>query len=331
MKKFFFIFLIINGILFFNINLSPVFAYVIENLQLPEKGDFILAPGKIELLVNPGDEYTKEISIANRIGRTMNFNIDIEDFKGSENPEETVVLLGKEKGPYSLKDYIQPEMTNFTLNHGQRITLPVKISIPKDAEPRGLYGSVLITTNPPEPQGAVEKEKATGQMKMVSRLGCLVFIRVNGEAKENGVLKNFITDKKFYENASKKNPVSFQIFFENKGNVHLNPYGIIEIKNILGKKVGEIEMEPFFAMPDSLRKREVKWDKEFLFGRYTAFAGLNRGYQNIIDQKSLSFWVIPWKLILVGLIILFLVLWFFKWALGHFEIRKKETTDNRKQ
>ncbi|MFH1233496.1 MAG: hypothetical protein V1649_02480 [Patescibacteria group bacterium] len=324
MKNFFFvIILLISGILFFNINSSQVFAYTIENLQLPEKGDFILAPGKIELLVNPGEEYIKEFSIANRIGRTMNFNINVEDFKGSSNPEETVVLLGKEKGPYSLKDYIQPEITNFTLNHGQRITLPVKISIPKDAEPGGLYGSVLITTNPPEPQGEVEKEKAKGQMKMVSRLGCLVFIRVKGEAKEDGLLKNFITSKKFYENASEKNPVSFQIFFENKGNVHLNPYGIIEIKNLLGKKVGEIEMEPFFAMPDSLRKREVRWEKEFLFGRYTALVGLNRGYQDIIDQKSLTFWVIPWKLILAGLIILFFIFWFLKWALSHFEIRKK--------
>ncbi|MEK7203290.1 MAG: hypothetical protein AAB653_03165, partial [Patescibacteria group bacterium] len=293
---------------------------------LPEKGDFILAPGKIELLVKPGDEYTKELSITNRIGRTMNFNINVEDFKGSNNPEETVVLLGEEKSRFSLKDYLKPEITNITLNHGQRIFISVKISIPKDAEPGGLYGSVIITTNPPEPQGEIEKEKAKGQMKMVSRLGCLLFIKVEGNAKEDGFLKNFITSKKFYENVSKKNPISLQLFYENKGSVHLNPYGIIEVKNLLGKKVGEIEVDPFFAMPDSLRKREVRLDKELLFGRYTALVSLNRGYNDIIDQKSLTFWVIPWKLILIGLTILFFVLWFFKWALGHFEIKKK--TDN---
>ena len=323
--KKFFIILTISGFLFFTINSSPIFAYTIENLQLQEKGDFILAPGKIELLVRPGDEYTKEFSITNRIGRTMNFNIELEDFKGSDNPEETIVLLGKEKSPYSLKDYIKPEITNFTLNHGQRIFLSVKISIPQDAEPGGLYGSALITTNPPEPQGETEKGKAKGQLKMISRLGCLIFIRVEGEAKEEGNLKDFRTNKNFYENISKKNPISFQIFFENKGNVHLNPYGIIEIKNLLGKKVGEIEMEPFFAMPDSVRKREVKWDKEWLFGRYTAFAGLNRGYQNIVDQKSLTFWIIPWKLIISGFVVLFLIIWFFKWVLGNFEFKKKTT------
>ena len=84
-------------------------------------------------------------------------------------------------------------------------------------------------------------------------------------------------------------------------------------------------MEPFFAMPDSVRKREVKWDREWLFGRYTAFAGLNRGYQNIVDQKSLTFWIIPWKLIISGFVVLFLIIWFFKWVLGNFEFKKKTT------
>jgi len=325
MKKFFFQILacFIFGIIFIIVNSSSVFAYTIEDLQLLEKGDFILAPGKIELSVEPGDEFTKEFSITNRIGKTMNFNINVEDFKGSINPEETVVLLGREKGPYSLKDYLQPEITSFILKHGQRITFPVKISVPKDAEPGGLYGSVLITTNPPEPQGEVEKDKAKGQMRMVSRLGCLLFIKVKGDIKEDGFLKNFTTNKKFYENASLKNPIFFQSFFENKGNVHLNPYGIIEVKNLLGKKVDEIEVDPFFAMPDSLRKREVKFEKTLLLGRYTALISLNRGYQDIIDQKLLTFWVIPWKLILAGLAVLFFVFWFLKWVFSHFEFRKK--------
>jgi hypothetical protein len=310
--------ILISGIIFFGFNSSPILAYYIEDLQLPERGDFVLGPGKIEIWADPGEEFQKELIISNRIGQTMEFKIEIEDFKGSYDPNQTVILLGEERGPHSLKDFLLPEITKFTLKHGQRITLPVKISIPKDAEPGGLYGSVLVSTNPPMPKGEIEKEKAKGQMRIVSRLGCLFFIRVKGETIEEGLFKNFLT-KKFYE----KGPISFELFFENKGNVHLNPYGIIEIKNLLGRKVGEIEIEPFFALPDSLRKREVKWEKELLFGKYTALASLNRGYQDIIDQKLVEFWVIPYKIILVGLILLILVLWFFKWIISHFEIRRK--------
>lgn len=321
MKKisfFIFIFLILIFLLGGGIFSPPILAYKIEDLKLPEKGDFILGPGKIEILANAGEEIRKELMITNRIGKTMNFKIEIEDFKGSYDPEQTVIFLGKERGPYSLKDYLEPELTEFTLKHGQRITLPVKISIPRDAEPGGLYGSVLITTNPQEPEGDLEKEKAKGQMRMVSRLGALFFIRVKGEVIEEGLFKDF-SSKKFYE----KSPILFQLFFENKGNVHLNPYGIIEIKNILGKKVGEIEIEPFFTMPDSVRKREVKWDREWLFGRYTAFIGLNRGYKDIIDQKTLIFWVIPWKIILAGLIFLTLIILGLRWIISSFEIRRK--------
>jgi hypothetical protein len=298
--------------------ISPVLAYRIEDLQLPEKGDFVLGPGKIEIWADPGEEFQKELIISNRIGQTMEFNVEIEDIKGSFDPNQPIIFLAEKKGPYSLKDYLQPEITKFTLKHGQRIILPVKISIPKDAEPGGLYGAILVSTNPPFPEGKVEKEKARGQLRMISRLACNFFIRVKGKVVENGYFKDFLT-KKFFE----KGPIPFQIFFENKGNVHLIPYGIIEIKNLLGKKVGEVEIEPFYTLPNSLKKSVAEWERKWLFGKYTALAGLNRSYQNIIDQKKIEFWVIPYKIILVGLIVLVLIVWLFKWIGSHFEIRRK--------
>jgi len=295
-------------------------AFQIENLNLPVgDNDFVLGPGKTELLVNPGEKYTKELMITNRLGRAMDFKIEIEDFKGSRNPEETVVLLGDERGPYSLKDYLKPEITEFTLNHGQRMILPVEISIPQDAEPGGLYGTILINTSPPEITAETEKEKAKGQIQLISRLGTLFFIRVRGDVKEEGFMKDFSVGKKFYG----KGPVPLQLLFENNGNIHLNPYGIIEIKNIFGRKIDEIEVEPYFTMPDSVRQREIKWERGLLFGKYTASLSLNRGYQDIIDQKSISFWVIPWKIILVGFVGLLLIVFLLVWIGRKFEIRKK--------
>lgn len=320
MKKIFLPILLVVGVMVFGFGIKSALAYKIEDLSnVPVANDFVLGGGKIELWMDAGDESTKELMITNRLGRTMDFKIDIEDFKGSRNIEETIVLLGEEKGPYSLRDYLKPEITEFTLNHGQRMILPVKISIPQNAEPGGLYGSVLVTTNPPKTEMEVEKEKAKGGVRLISRLSSLFFIRVKGEVKEEGMLKDFQLEKKYYE----KGPIPFQILFENNGNVHLTPYGLIEIRNLLGKKVGEIQLDPWFSLPDSLRLREAKWDREFLFGRYTALASINRGYQDIIDQKSIEFWVLPWKIILAGLVVLVLVIWLFYWIATHFEIRRK--------
>jgi hypothetical protein len=320
MKKMFFLGLLVIGMVIFGCKAKPALAYKIEDFRLPVENDFALGGGSIELWVNPGDKYTREITITNRLGKTMDFNVEVEDFKGSRNPEEWVLFLGNEIGPYTLKDYLKPEITKFTLNHGQRITLPIEVSIPKDAEPGGRYGAILVSTNPPESQRVeVEKEQAKGAVRIISRLSSLFFVRVKGDVKENGFFKELKIDKKFYE----KGPIYFKLFFENKGNVHLTPHGIIEIRNLFGKKVDEIKVDPWFVLPDSLRLREVKWERPWLFGRYTALVSINRGYQDIVDQKSVVFWVIPWKIISAGLIALALIVWFFTWVASHFEIRRK--------
>jgi hypothetical protein len=257
----------------------------------------------------------------------MDFKIAIEDMRGSRNTEDTVVFLGEEKGPYSLKDYVKPELTEFTLNQGQRMVLPVEISIPQDAEPGGLYGSLLVSTNPPKTEGETEANKAKGQIQLISRLGALFFIRVKGDAKEEGVLKDFTAGKNFYE----KGPISLKVLYENNGSVHLNPYGVIEIRNIFGKKIDEIAVEPYFAMPDSVRMREAKWERDLLFGKYTASLSLNRGYKDIIDQKSISFWVFPWKIILIGFLALIVLISFFVWIVSHFELKRKKKPESKDQ
>ncbi|MDD5165658.1 MAG: hypothetical protein PHG25_03975, partial [Candidatus Pacebacteria bacterium] len=70
---------------------------------------------------------------------------------------------------------------------------------------------------------------------------------------------------------------------------------------------GNIIIDPWFAMPDSLRFREIKWQPTFLFGRYVAHASINPGYGTTTETADVVFWVIPWKIILlifIGLIII---------------------------
>ena len=312
---------IVLGVIF-SMGVKNVFAYEIETLPgTAVEGDIVLGPGKIEVWLDPGEKTTSTIYFTNRTGRTIDFLVNIEDFKGSRDPKEGTIFMGEEKGPYSLKDYLHPDVQQFTLEHGQRIHLPIEIAIPEDSEPGGRYGVVFASALPPKIEAEAGKEEAKPMVGIISRVGCLFFVRVKGDVIENGFLKSFaIKDmEKYFE----QGPITFEFLFENNGNVHLAPYGIIEITNLLGKKIGEVEIDPYFAMPDTVRLREINWDKKLLFGKYTALASINRGYQDIIDQKSINFWVIPWKIILAGLVALFLVIWFFKWIVGHFEIRRK--------
>ena len=321
MKKLLSLFL--TGIIVFIILgfLQPVLAYEIQKLtNVSVENDFTLGPGKIEVFLDPGEEVTRSLLITNRLGKIMNFKVEIEDFEGSPTGEKAAILLGEEKGPYSLRDYLKPELVEFTLAHGERMVLPIEVLIPESMEPGGLYGSVLVSTFPLE-EIPEREEVVKGQVRLIARIGSLFFIRVQGEVNEDGILEKFDTadSKRFYQ----KGPISFSIFYRNEGNVHLNPYGIIEIKNILGGKVAEIEIEPYFAMPKSLRYREVKWERGLGLGHYNATLYLNRGYDDIIDEVKISFWILPWKIILISGIAIFFLFWLIWWFVIHFEIRKK--------
>ena len=288
--------------------------------KLPDIGnnrDFVVGPGKIELKINPGENQTYNITVANRMLETKIFRIEVEDFRGSNNPEQTVVLLGDQRGPYSLKDYISLAAYEFTLQSGDKATIPVNISIPADEEPGGRYGSVIISTV----SSKASTKTSNAGTAIVTRIGALFFITVPGGAEESGILKDFRTKagKKIFS----QNKIPFEILFENTGTIHLNPYGEIRIRNWLGKEVGEILIDSWFAMPDSLRFREVSWERPYLIGIYTAEAFINRGYEDIIDTDNFTFFVIPWKTISIAILAIILLILLIRFLFKRFEFRRK--------
>jgi hypothetical protein len=290
-------------------------------LDLPPQNDFVVEPGKTEIFLNPGEIITKNVSITNRIGKSMKFKLTTEDMAGTNDAQSPIKLMGDEKGPYSLKNFIIPEINEFELDIGEKITIPVQVSVPFDAEPRGYYGA-LIVSNEPEVLGNGQSKETEGKARLVSRIGSLFLLRINGEGKESGRLEDFkiIGPKKaFYENR----PKGFEISFKNEGNVHLVPYGKIIIKNILGKSIGEIPVDAYFSLPDSIRYREVIWSEGTGLGRYTANLSLFPGYGNTNEEAKISFWIIPWKILVVIFVGLVIFISFVYYLLTRFELKKK--------
>jgi len=306
------------------------FSYAFEikdtNAKL-ENNDIVLEPAKIEVFVDPGSSATKILRITNRTEKLKKFSIDIEDFTGSKDISKTVILLGNERGPYSLRDYFTPETREFVLKSKQQISLPITITIPSDAEPGGLFGSILISAVNVE-QGSTGASGAA----IVPRLGALFFVRVNGDANEDGYLEKFSIvnsqgkEKLFYQEDEK---LGFELLFRNNGNVHLSPYGFITVSNVAGTEIGKTQILPFFAMPDSLRYVKIDWQKNVVFGRYKATVSLNRGYvdsngDSLVDEQSVTFWVIPWKILLMIFGGIFLIVILVKLVLSKFEFKRKK-------
>ncbi len=299
--------------------------YTIEALQIPQgkpPSDFVVGPGKTELIIKPGESKITEILVSNRTGQTRTFNFEVEDAQGSNDLTKSVVLLGSDTGPYTLKDYVHLPQKSIVLQNNQRARIPVTITVPKDAEAGGRYGSVLVTTATKDASTGDESGMSPSSA-IVSRIGTLFFLTIPGETNIEGNLHSFTTLslKKFFT----EGPIKFQILFDNKGDLHLNPYGDVRIKNFAGEEVGFVELDPWFALPRSTRAREVEWTRDLLIGRYTATANINRGYDDIIDTQTIYFWVLPWKIIGSVFVILFVIFFCIRFFTKTFEFKRKGT------
>lgn len=283
-------------------------------------GDFVVGPGKVELEIPAGESRTIELFVTNRTGETRDFIFEVEDIAGSADATRSVTLLGNDRGPYTLQDYLDTPTAPIRIAHANRVRVPITISVPPDAEPGGRYGSVLVSTvsveATPQVSGIAPKSA------IVARIGTLFFITVPGDIVREGALKDFgtIPDQGFFTSG----PITFSLLYENNSTVHLNPYGEIRIRNMFGEEVGFVILEPWFALPQSLRLREVAWDRALLWGRYTATAHINRGYDDIVDTKEIVFWVIPWQPLLIVFTVLFTLVFLMRLFFKKFEFRAKQ-------
>lgn len=283
-------------------------------------GDFVVGPGKIELSIEPGESMTVPITVTNRTGELREFKLEIEDTAASREPGQTVTLLGDERGPYSIKDLISIPQYELRLAHNSRATIPVTITVPADAEAGGRYGSVLVKTV--AIKSDIDSTQALRpQSPIEARIGTLFFLTIPGETEKSGQLTEFntIPNQQWFQ----KGPIKFGIMFENTGSIHLTPRGSLSITNMFGQEVGFVQLEPWFAMPGSLRFREVIWNSEYLVGRYTATVEIDRSYDEIVDTMTITFWVLPWKLMVAFFAGVFVLVFLLRAFFKKFEFRRK--------
>lgn len=285
----------------------------------PVRGDFVVGPGKIELTIPPGTSQTVIVNVSNRIGEERRFALQVEDMQASQSLTETVELLGEREGPYSLRDYISIPGNEVVVGHNQKARVPVTITIPPDAEPGGRYGSVLVNTVAvPRTEGS---DTVAPTSPIIARIGTLFFVTVPGDVERSGTLVDFTTipDRSWFSTG----PIEFAMTFDNSGSIHLAPYGSLSVTNMYGDEVGFVEIDPWFVLPGALRLRETFWNREHLLGRYTATLTMNRSYDDIVDTRTVTFWVVPWHY-LVGVVVgLTFFILFVRFLLNNFEFKRK--------
>ena len=264
-----------------------------------------IAPPIINLTGEPGQTINTEITLRDVSTTSLRVTAELNDFTANGEDGTPKILLDEEEPtPYSLVSWIDP-IAPLLLEPKQLKKVPVTIKIPSNAAPGGYYGVIRFSGTAPDIE--------TSGVSLSASLGTLVILRVKGDAKEQLETQELFTagqdDKKssLFEGV----PIRFITKIKNTGNTIEQPTGQIIITDMFGKKaaVVNVNLAQSRILPDSTRKFSENLEKSatgnmFLFGLYNAKMTLNYGDDQTVIGST-SFWVIPYKIILlvIGLIV----------------------------
>lgn len=250
-----------------------------------------ISPPLIELTVDPGQQVSFDIKIRNITTGTLIAKPAIDDFtaEGEDGQPKLLLEESPEPNPYSFKAWAQP-MADLSVIPQEVKTATVTLNVPADATPGGHYGVVRFTAVPPELEG-------TG-VALSASIGTLVLINVTGDVVRKASIVEFVTlqngqHKSFFETG----PINLMERVRNEGSVHIKPTGTLRITNMFNKEVAVISINEKGGniLPGSIRRFEQQLSKPRLFGRYKVEANIQYGGDPL--SQTLTFWVIPYKLI----------------------------------
>jgi hypothetical protein len=261
-----------------------------------------IAPPLITLTADPGQTLKTQLNLRDISSTNLVVKNEINDFVAAgEDGTPKILTDPNDANPFSLRTWISP-LPRLTMKPRQIRVLPITITVPKSASPGGHYGVIRFTGTPPELEG-------TG-VSLSASLGALVLITVNGKTTEKLSIAELAPQQKGKtKSLFESTPLTFITRLRNEGNIHEQPIGRIIIKDMFGKTVAglNVNLPPRNVLPDSIRRFESPLDSSVignkkLFGRYTADLTVTYGANKQIITKSVSFWVLPYRLI-IGIII----------------------------
>lgn len=277
-----------------------LFLILIPQALFAEGLSLSVSPTLFEMSAVPQQAWNSSVKVINNnpqeltvYAHVVNFAPQGEDGNGKFLPVFENFTEGK-----TLAEWITVSDEAYTIPKESSASIPVVVNIPEDAAPGGHYAAIMIGTKPPD-------SDTQFQVRTAQVVTSLFFVRVAGDVIENGDVRTFRTSESFLDIPE----VDFEIRFENKGNVHLQPQGEIVITNMWGKERGivPINHQTHFGnvLPESVRQFNFTWKGEQSFtdiGRYKAILTLAYGQ----DKRQFStqvtyFWIIPVKAVLIVL------------------------------
>jgi len=304
-------------------NTSP-FASAVDP---PSDFSLQVSPSPLVADLKPGTKTTRELKIRN--AGTGPETLKIESRKFSVNNETGQVALD-DTAPSEIAEWVKFSAPTFTVQPGEWYTQKVTISLPKNT---GFsYSLALIISRTQNPQSVESGRLIKGSVA--------VFTLINVD-RPGATRKIDVEDLSMTSGVYEYLPATVTVRFKNTGNTIVQPYGNIFIQR------GSDDTTPIatlpvndtrgYILPDSERLLTTNWSDGFpvvqttvaadgteqrseswnwsqvsklRIGQYTAklVAVYNDGQRDVPIEKEVTFWVIPWKIILGIIVVVAFVL-----------------------
>ncbi len=273
-----------------------------------------VSPTLIEVSASPEQAWSSSVRVINSNPFEIQVFADVVNFspQGEGGQGKFIPVFSQESQGQTIAEWITLSDELIVIPPEQTVQIPFTVNVPQDAAPGGHFAAILIGTR------SEKNEEGQSKVETSQVVSSLLFLRVAGDIIEDGSIREFVTERTIYESPE----VQFDLRFENKGNVHLQPQGEIKILNMWGQERGiiPVNQRSLFGnvLPDSIRKYTFRWAGEWSFadvGRYSAIATLGYGEEEKqFATNTTYFWVIPWKVLGSIALIMFGFVWLFTWA-----------------
>lgn len=290
----------------------------------------ITSPLPIKLATTPGKTVETELRIKNLRTQPEVIKVGLMKFGASGESGQPDLADLSSKDTYASWVHFSP--AQFTAEPNVWKTVKMTINVPPEAS-LGYYLAVTFS------RASQSKEKSASSVK--GAVATLVLLDTKtGNEKFELQLVNFSTERGLYEYL----PATFKVKVRNSGNIHIAPGGNIFIERG-GKPVDTLNFNSAggSVLPNSNRIFTIPWDNgfplykdrlvngkpvpdekarpkqdltwnfsqanKFRIGHYSAklLVVYDNGKQDVPLEATVGFWVLPWKLLLAGAVLVALI------------------------
>jgi hypothetical protein len=307
-------------------NPTPTSAAITVPDEAPPTGvNLSLTPTFLNLSTNPGEKVSSQFKITNNNNFREYLSLEVDKFVASPNGVNPVIQNMKESDNFA--KWVSFSEDQFVVEPRETKTIKFEINPPKEAA-LGYYYAFVVNR-----MSDVQGKGSGAAIAGSPALPVLLSVKSPNARREVQVV-DFKTDKLFYEYL----PTKFIVRVKNTGNIHVAPAGDIFIDSMFSKNVGSLQANKARGnvLPQSEREFVATWsdafavkeaktengkqvtnDKgnveykvnyefakanKFRIGKYTAHLVMvyDSGDRDVPLEATVSFWVIPWKIVLIG-------------------------------